>query len=1347
MSRAPTAVEPYRNASLFSGHYLDERVSDLDAWDCDGSALEAFEALRERWHAERDLVAAYNEEGLLGSWIDEVLDVLGFDALPETTLPGGDGFTDRLLFDSAETRRDAAGRKKAGDTAAMYGLAGAVLEAKQWDESFSKRFSEHRSYRDASHQIKYYLERTPEDLRWGVLTNGRKWRLYGTREYATEVFYEIDLPELLESGDLAAFKYFYAFFRPEAFREAAGTSFLDRVWSESETAAQELGADLQDNVFTALRVLGEGFVETNDLDTDPNDAAARTHLKEQSLVCLYRLMFVLYAESRDLIHPDDAKARAEYENNFSLERMRSEIHDRIDAGERFEDFSEHSTQLWGRLRDLFRLVDEGEESLGVPAYNGGLFDADAHGFLADHEVADRYIAEVVYRIGTTEHEDGSFVLADYADLDTRHLGSIYEGLLEHEFRIAPEPYAAVSTEGGQRWKPASGVSEAETVETVAEGDLYVVNDDGERKATGSYYTPDHVVAAIVEETVDPLIAEIKADLAADGLAPSDTEYFRRFWQRVLELRILDPAMGSGHFLTKATGYLTEHVMAVVRRQEIQSYDEQQLRRDIAKECIYGVDVNGMAVELAKLSMWLETLAADQPLAFLDHHLKTGNSLVGSAITDVLSDGGEESGQLTLTQAFARTRRRTLDHVMDRTRELLDIDNDTLADVKSMEDIYDEIRADPLYVRLFELTNVHTAERFGLDVPDDADERMAGAIENDREWAAIREGEDWFASAQAMAEEAGFFHWELEFPAVFFDTDGDEREDAGFDAVIGNPPYGAAIDDRDERYYRTEYQHQDYQLDTYLLFLERGVGITASDGLFGMIVPNTWLSTLRFERIRRFVLGETRLRSIRYYRSAVFAGVTVDTLTVVLRNGREPADNEISVTVVDGESTRSHEVPQRRWADRDGAPINVFESTETRRVSAGVESGTTIDDHCAITQGAKPFQVGKGDPPQTREIVDTKPFVSERQESEQFRPLLSGSDIHRYVTRWDGDNWIRLGDWLAEPRYSANYDAPEKIVIRQTADSLIATLDREQFVIRDNLYTVQPSGIPATVVLGILNSTLLNWYYQRVLNPEKGEALAQVKRGHIAQLPLPADIASAAADSPPEPDRGRLSQYDRADLYALLADRVEHMLDRQAKRSALNLSLRDHLGSYADGQPLAAVGLTQPPEGSADSVLRQTATERPNLRIGEATVARQSEHTVEIRVTARYKPDDADAQETDRWGYTETEPLPAARITDLTATEADLIEAFVPLAVDEAGGFANFRETATKTNSLLDRLRDLTLPAVADVADGLDGYLQTRTRAEELDESIERTDELIDAVVYELYGLTEEEIEIVEGAVE
>ncbi|SEP26978.1 hypothetical protein SAMN04487948_1301 [Halogranum amylolyticum] len=543
MSQATLGSTVYRNSNLFSGYYLDERVDDLDVWECDEEAEAAFEELQQLWELEGELVASYNEDELLTSWIDEVLDVLGFGSLAETTLPGKDGYNDRLLFGSDDVRRDASLRKRDGEAEAMYGLASAVLEAKQWDADFTKRFAETRSYRDASHQIKYYLEHTPERLQWGILTDGKTWRLYGTKDYATETYYEINLPEVLASGDLEAFKYFYLFFRPEAFREVSGTSFLDTVWNESETAAQELGEDLQDNVFTALRVLGEGFIKTNDLTIDPDDTEAREELKEQSLVLLYRLMFVLYAESRHLIRPEDPSNQAKFEERFSLNSLRQRIHKDITGGDSFEDYSEHSTSMWNKLEDLFRLVDSGEESLGIPPYNGGLFDTDAHEFLASNAVANRYIAEVVYRLGTTRADDGSgFVLADYADLDTRHLGTIYEGLLEHEFRIAPEQYAAVAEDGGQVWKPATEVSVAEAVETVEPGELYVVNDDGERKATGAYYTPNYVVTYIVEETIDPLLADIDDELRADGLEPSDREYFAQFWQSVLDLKVLDPAV-------------------------------------------------------------------------------------------------------------------------------------------------------------------------------------------------------------------------------------------------------------------------------------------------------------------------------------------------------------------------------------------------------------------------------------------------------------------------------------------------------------------------------------------------------------------------------------------------------------------------------------------------------------------------------------------------------------------------------------------------------------------------------------------------------------------------------------
>jgi hypothetical protein len=328
---------------------------------------------------------------------------------------------------------------------------------------------------------------------------------------------------LLESGNLEQFKYFYVFFWPAAFRGASGETFLDRVQAESESTAQQLGEDLQDNVFTALRVLGTGFVETNSLTIDPGDTERLDELKEQPLVLLYRLMFVLCAESRDLIDPDDAHA-TEYDENFSLDRLRREVGEAATERAFEREYSTYATGIWSQLGDLFSLIDGGNENLGIPPYNGGLFDERTHDFSVENEVADRYLAEEIYRLSTTETEEG-FVPAEYADLDTRHLGSIYEGLLEHEFRIAPEEYAAVSKGGNQVWRSAREVSVADAIETVGKGQVYVVTDDKERKATGAYYTPDYVVTYIIEETLGPLIEGIDADIRAEGLDVDDSEYF------------------------------------------------------------------------------------------------------------------------------------------------------------------------------------------------------------------------------------------------------------------------------------------------------------------------------------------------------------------------------------------------------------------------------------------------------------------------------------------------------------------------------------------------------------------------------------------------------------------------------------------------------------------------------------------------------------------------------------------------------------------------------------------------------------------------------------------------------
>ncbi len=368
-----------------------------------------------------------------------------------------------------------------------------------------------------------------------------------------------------------------------------------------------------------------------------------------------------------------------------------------------------------------------------------------------------------------------------------------------------------------------------------------------------------------------------------------------------------------------------------------------------------------------------------------------------------------------------------------------------------------------------------------------------------------------------------FDWMSAFPEVF------TGDNPGFNAVIGNPPYGASLSKEETNYLLAKYQFQQYQLDTYLLFFEKAFKLLKQDGMFGMIIPNTWLLNLQSDRIRQSVFQHTQIENIVHYRRPVFPKVSVDTEIVIISNEEPGKNHEITVSITEKNGTTTdYAVSQARWQAGNGKPVNLFEKPEFVALADKLRGLPNLANVCFITQGSKPFQVGKGKPPQTQTIVNEKPFVSEIARDSSFRPLLRGSLIQKFRILWNNDYWISFGDWLAEPRYSANYDAPVKIVIRQTGDSLIAALDKDQFIVRDNLYTIIPrqGNLDLRYVLGILNSRLLNWFYQRIINPEQGEALAQVKRGHLALIPVFLPDLSSQVDK---------SRYDR------LVELVEQML--------------------------------------------------------------------------------------------------------------------------------------------------------------------------------------------------------------
>ncbi|NIR10740.1 MAG: N-6 DNA methylase [Candidatus Aminicenantes bacterium] len=382
-----------------------------------------------------------------------------------------------------------------------------------------------------------------------------------------------------------------------------------------------------------------------------------------------------------------------------------------------------------------------------------------------------------------------------------------------------------------------------------------------------------------------------------------------------------------------------------------------------------------------------------------------------------------------------------------------------------------------------------------------------------------------------------FDWEKEFPEIF--------KKGGFDVVIGNPPYGAKLIESEIEYLCKLYKIQNYKLDTYFLFIEKSLLLLNKEGLLGMIIPNTWLLNLTSERIRKYIFDNIKIENIVHYCRPVFDKATVDIEIIIFRN-INPNNEDINITIFNKDnSLLMHTVPQEKWQSMNGKPVNIFLKPEILSIVDKINSNTILNDICKITQGSKPFQVGKGIPKQTRKIVDEKPFVSNSKLDKSFRPLLRGSMIRKYLIMWDNDYWISFGDWLAEPRYSANYDAPQKIIIRQTGDSLIATLDINQYIVRDNLYTIVNNlDFPnLKYILGILNSKLLNWFYQNAINYERGEALAQVKRGHLAILPIyiPND-----------------SENEEKERYNKMVEMVDQMLEVQKKYHTATIETEKNL---------------------------------------------------------------------------------------------------------------------------------------------------------------------------------------------
>jgi hypothetical protein len=772
------ALGPFVNRKLFSDHFLQERLPTWTEFqESDPEPL--LRDLADLWDRERSTLASANEAQTEERFIKPVLERLGFSFTVQAGLATGGGHRqpDYALFGDDAARAEADTKQGAE----RYRRAVAVCDAKRFDRPLDRRRAAGAVSEDPVAQIIHYIAVTRR--RWGILTNGRLWRLYAAEGDMVEgACLEVDLCSLLDARDPEAFRYFATLFRASAFAQGSdGRSLLDRALDGSRAQAVAVGEALRRQVFSAVPMVAQGLLG----DEERNEESLQVAF-DNALVVLYRLLFCLHAEDRELLPVHNQHYQA-----YSLRRQRHELAADRDSGRLFSALSDDK---YNDLRALFRIVDKGDPALGVNEYNGGLFAPEAHPWLHGRTVPDALLApalDLLYRVGGEQ--------VDYRDLSIRHLGTIFEQLLA--FRLEETDRGALTL------RPAGG-----------------------RKRTGAFFTPEHIVDDIVERTLAPIFDDRSQRASATDGDALDV---------LLDIHVLDPAMGSGHFLVGAAAYLARRIANDPSSEGERSLAE--LQGLVAERCLYGVDVNPMAVEVARLALWLTTVRDDRPLRFLGN-LKSGNSLVGAELGPLLEGGAD----LFAAELAARARR-MLDQVA-------------------------------------ELASIHAL------TGDEAHEKEAIAAEID----AIREpllSECDGAVAPPVSPAAGrLFHWELEFPHRFLDDRGRLRDDAGFDAVIGNPPYVRIQEmGRDvARYCRETYATAYGSFDAYVPFVERGLRLLHADGRLGFIVPSTFLKLDYGRRLRDRLARDRAVETIIDFGHAqVFEGATNYTCILVLDRSGAP----------------------------------------------------------------------------------------------------------------------------------------------------------------------------------------------------------------------------------------------------------------------------------------------------------------------------------------------------------------------------------------------------------------------------------------------------------------------------
>jgi len=836
-------------------------------------------------------------------------------------------------------------------------------------------------------------------------------------------YYQVDLVQLLEEAPEENLKYLYLFFRKAALIQVDGKSFLDRVLEDSNQYAVELEADIKERAYDVVEILCRGFAAGFSHD-QLTEQALKT-IYDNSLTLLYRLLFVFYAEARELL---PSTSNQSYREKYSIHKLTQETDEALAKG---YQLSSKSSIYYQRISSLSKLINEGDRDLGVPEYNGGLFDPEEHPFLEEHSIADAFLFQAIHQLARIPDKKlGREVAVDYNTLSERHLGSIYEGLLEFKPQIAASDLVTIKDKGSIKYAPADKYLDKKAAYKM--GELYLANDKGERKASGSYYTPEYIVNYIVENTLDPLTEEAHKKVKAlkpevdkavakweklkeqkQGLEPTDkydlkiAEERERLFEPYLSLKVLDPAMGSGHFLARATDFLAEAIATdPYIKSPLKIGEDSELtyyRRRVVESCIYGVDLNPLAVELAKLTLWLGTMAKSKPLSFLNHHLRIGDSLIGARVADldqIPKAKAKKGKSIDLSRApvqlglFQEAFNKKLYDLLQNRSLIAQLPTETLEDVNNKEKWERDFEHNIMRFRT--LADLWVSTYFGNSVAWDEYNTLIENIQSPGpEWVKLLQKKS-EQRAIAMREDRHFFHWELEFPEVFYDEKGNRKSNPGFDAVIGNPPYVGFHGFEDVKTVLHElFVTSRGKFDIYIPFWERSLHILRDEGVVSFICPSGFMKREHGAELRRFI-QKHRLVSLHDFEHAqVFEGVTNYTCIPMIIKGRDKSEI-VNTIVTFGPDPRNPEfqLTTESLVDQVGGWRLPSKTSVPADIALTGPHLLPLNEVANII--AEGIVTGKNDV----FLLDSRKWGVNKLES-VIRPALRGECVDRYEIDWDG----------------------------------------------------------------------------------------------------------------------------------------------------------------------------------------------------------------------------------------------------------------------------------------------------------------------------------------------------------